>query len=638
MLETMRNSAQSWLAKLILGGIAFSFALWGVGDYFSGSRVEYVANVDGHPITKAAFAQAYDRQVNAYRNMLGKQFSRALIKQFHVKNDTVQMLINRRIMLDEADRLGLVAPKAVLIAKVEGTPAFRSGGVFDANRYRALTRNMGYPTTRDFENEQRLNLMVDALQQSVMRSATVSDADVHDKFDREYEQRVIQAIVVDPSSLKRAISVSDADARSYYAAHKGEFESPLRVQLQAVVIDPTKMAKSVEVSAADLAASYQKRKAEFVQPEQRQASHILIKVAKNASAAMVAMARKKIDAAKARLDKGEAFAAVAKDVSEDSNADQGGDLGFFPRSAMVPAFDKAVFALKKGDVSGVVRTKFGFHLIKLTAIKPEHQQSLAEVKGALTHDLQRAKAGDEAYQLSQDLDDALGREASLTAAAKKVDLPVVEMVPMGRSEAIDNKLLASNPDLMKRAFSITKDDAVEVTELDGGSFVALAVVKRIPPQPEPFAKVAAAVHQTVLEQRAQERAKALAKKILQAGEGGAHLNALVQQFGQPKFISKPVRSNGLGDQASWLSGSVLAQAFDQQPGHWLPAPISTSSGLVVARVAKVIAAKDAKFSNQKAALRQSLMQSKGAVRFARWMASVRLRHEIKRFPKVLNQF
>lgn len=637
MLETIRNSAQSWLAKLILGGIAVSFALWGVGDYFNGSRVETVAEVDGSPIVDSQFAKAYNRQINAYRNMLGKQFSRDMLKQFHVKDDTLQTMINRKIMLDEADRLGLVAPEAILIARVEGTPAFRSSTGFDPNRYRTLTRNMGFSSPRDFENAERLNLMVDALQQAIMRSATVSDSEVRARFDHEYEKRTLEAIVVDPDTFNKTIKIDDADARAYYQAHRDKFQSPRRVALVAVVIDPKKLIDHQSVNDAELAKRYDERKAQFITPERRKASHILIKVAKDASDALVKAARKKIEAAKARLDKGERFAAVAKDVSEDNSADNGGDLGFFARGMMVPPFEKAAFALKQGEVSDIVRSSFGFHIIKLTAIQAEHQPSLDEVKKQLRDEIKLAKAGEEAYQLSQDLDDALGQEGALPAAANIVNLPLEKIGPIGRKEAFGNKLLASSPELLKRAFAITKDDPIEVTELNDGRFVALAVTKQIAPTTEPFKIVAAEVHDTLIAERSRAKAKKVADKILQAASS-SNIDQLAQKFGMPKFISKSMRSNGLGDQSDWINAKVLAQAFKLPKGAWIKAPIVTAKGYTVVRIASIEVADGSKFAAKKSDLRKEMTKSKGAVRFARWMASVRDRHEIKLFPKMLARF
>jgi len=131
MLEIMRNQAQSWLAKLILGGIALSFGLWGIGDYFTGSRVAYVAEVDGKPISDQSFSQTYERQLNSYRAMLGQQFSKTLVEQLGVKDNTLQTMINRQLMLDEASRMGLVASDAALLAYVQNNPTFQQAGAFD---------------------------------------------------------------------------------------------------------------------------------------------------------------------------------------------------------------------------------------------------------------------------------------------------------------------------------------------------------------------------------------------------------------------------------------------------------------------------------------------------------------------------
>jgi len=172
MLENMRNHAQSWLAKLILGGVALSFVLWGVGDYFMGSRVQTIAEVDGNPISDSAFYLAYERQVNNYRAALGKSFSKKAMESMGVKQITLQTLINRHLMLDEADSMGLVAPKSVLLSRVRSNPAFLSAGNFDPRRYEILTRNMGFRTPADYETNLRLDMMVDALQKAITNSAT----------------------------------------------------------------------------------------------------------------------------------------------------------------------------------------------------------------------------------------------------------------------------------------------------------------------------------------------------------------------------------------------------------------------------------------------------------------------------------
>lgn len=637
MLESMRNQAQSWIAKIILGGIALSFALWGIGDYFIGSQVETVAEVDGKPIADSQFYTAYERQLNNYRAMLGNQFSKELAEQFNVKEETLQTLINRKLMLDEAERMGLAAPESVLLSSLKGTPAFQSAGNFDPERYRIITRNMGYISTRDYEDEQRLNLMVDALQKAIVDSARINDNDIRDRFNSEFEKRVLAAVIVDPAGLAGGIKISDADAHAYYDAHQQNYRSPLRVKLNAVEISPKSFAADMTVDKAEVEAAYNDRKAEFVKPEKRRASHILVRLEQNADEATRAAARSKIEAAKARIDGGEDFAVVAKDVSEDSTADKGGDLGFFPRGAMVPEFDDAVYALVRGEVSDIIETQFGFHIIKLNEIEKEQVTPLADVYDKLADTIRLERAREEAFKLSADLDDALGMEPSLAGAAATLNLSVKAIGPVSADEALGDSLLASDPSLRVIAFSAMPGESVSIKELDDGRFVAIEVLERIEPATLPFAEAAAGVYEDARNDAARDKARSTAEEIAKRA-GSESLDKLAQEFGQPKYISKPVRSNGIGDESDWITSEVLDQAFKALRGSLIASPVEVSKGIAVVQVADVMAPSEAEFEAQKESMRLEVEKSKGAVRFARWMATVRDNHEITVNRKVLDRF
>ncbi|MDQ7011674.1 MAG: SurA N-terminal domain-containing protein, partial [Mariprofundaceae bacterium] len=279
----MRNQAQSWIAKLILGGIALSFVLWGIGDYFTGGGLQAVAEVDGKPVSEAEFYQVYERQLNAYRAMLGKRFSKELADNMGLKQDTIQIIINRHLMLAIAEELGLTAPAATVLARVQANPAFQSAGSFDTRRYRVLTRNMGFRTPADYEAETRLNLMVDALQNAIMASAIVSEQEIRDRFTAEYEKRQLAAIIVDPDSMKAKATVSDEQARAYYEAHRDKYRSPLRLKLAMVDIAPEALAADITVDEKEIRAAYESRAGEFSKPEQRRARHILVRTRKGMS-------------------------------------------------------------------------------------------------------------------------------------------------------------------------------------------------------------------------------------------------------------------------------------------------------------------------------------------------------------------
>jgi len=636
MLESMRNQAQSWLAKVLLTGIALSFVLWGVGDYFSDNGVTTVASINDNPIGGREFGQAYERQLNAYRSMLGKQFSKELVKSLHVKDNTLQTIINRRIMLDVAGKLGLAAPEAVLLSTVQSNPSFQSAGTFDPKRYQILTRNLGFGSPQDYENDLRLNIMVDALQKAIVGSVQVSETEIRNRFNHDYEQRVMAAIIVDPATQMDKINVTDAQAKVWYEAHKQNYQSPLKIKVNAVEISALALAQEMSVDEAEIKAAYDKRKAEFSEPEQRKARHILVKIAKGSSEGVFEIARKKIESVQARIKAGEDFAKLAKEVSDDAaTLDKGGELGWFKSGVMAPQFDMAVFAMDKGAVSDVVETLNGFHLIQLEEIRPAHQIPYAEVKNTLKDELVQARANDEAYKLSQDLDDALGMEDSLKAAAASLDLKVFssDLVSMRDAEVTP---LLTDADIRNKAFATLPGQAVEIVEVNDGRFIAFEVVERQEPDVLPYEQVVRKVKGDAKLKAANDKARELADKI--RASKGKTLDELTQQYGQAKYISKPVRSNGVGDQAAWLTSALLNKAFMTASGSWLNESMEVAQGYAAVRVEKTIAPADDEFAKQKAGIARQVEQSKGAVRFARWMASVRESYEIVTNDKELERF
>ncbi|TLS77866.1 peptidyl-prolyl cis-trans isomerase [Mariprofundus erugo] len=635
MLESMRNHAQSWMAKLILGGIALSFVLWGVGDYFLGGKIEPIATVDGKPVSAAEFSQAYERQLNAYRAMLGKQYSSELMASIGVKSSTLQTLINRRIMLDQAHKLGLAAPEAVVLATVHSDPNFQSASGFDVQRYHILTRNMGFSSAQDYENDLRLNIMVDALQRAIVDSVPVSEAEIRERFNQAYEQRVLAAIVVDPATQLDKVSVDEAQAKSWYEAHKQDYRSPLRIKAEAVVIDPRRLAEDIKVDDADLQKAFEERKADLAQPEERKARHILIKVASDATDVQRAAARKKIEAAQARIKAGEDFSAVAKAVSEDSSASEGGDLGWFKEGAMVAAFNDAVFSMDKGTVSDVVETPFGYHLIRLDDIRPAHEAVFDEVKDSLRLELLKSRSNEEAYKLSQDLDEAIGMEGSLRSAANSLNMKLVTSKSVSQEEAQDDPLLA-DPEIAAKAFSTLPGQAVEIIETRDGRYVALDVVERTEPDVLPYESVARRVMTDARLDAAANRARDIADEIRKSS--GKSLDELAQAYGQAKYISKPLRSSGQGDSASWLTQSLLQASFAVGADAWVEKAVRIPQGFAAVHVQQVIPASEDEYNKQALRIRDEVAKSKGSARFARWLASVRDHYEIHVNAQELDRF
>lgn len=639
MLESMRKHAQSWLAKVLLGGIILSFALWGIGDYFSGNQLETVAEVDGEIINNIEFANSYQRQLRNYQSMLGEQFSKEMADQLGVKNETLQTMINRQLMLMEAGALGLVAPDQAVLGTVQSNPMFKQGNNFDVGRYQSLVRQMGFSTPRDYEEYLRLNILIDSLQQAIAGTAFVTDAEVLARFKSKYEKRELAALVVNPMDLEKSVDVTDEMARQWYAAHESMYQSPLKVAVQAVDINAADLVNDIEVDEQAIAQAYDERSAEFTTPEKRRASHILVRVDRNASPEIMAAAQEKIAAAKGRLDKGEAFNKVAEAVSDDVTSSQGGDLGFIAQGTMWPEFDQTIYSdMKVGDVSDVVQTQNGLHLIQLTAVQEAKVKALASVHDQIEQDLIQKIGREEAYRLSEDLDNALGMESSLKAAAAVVNVPVQDIGLITTQNMLANPLLSQSDLLQKKVFSTMPGDAIEILSVDNGRFVALEVLQRLAPAVMAFEEVVSQVYQDVRRDEAKKKAQAIAADILLQAAQGKNIDALAKSFSLPKYMSKSMLSSGEGDDASWLSADMLSMAFRVPAASWVSTPVNTTQGLAVVYVSQVTAADSSLFAQEESKVRDEALKAKGAVRFARWMSSVRDRHDIRTNEKVLARF
>jgi len=326
-------------------------------------------------------------------------------------------------------------------------------------------------------------------------------------------------------------------------------------------------------------------------------------------------------------------------MSEDAaTAKHGGNLGYFRQGVMAPAFDKAVFGMKKGQISKIVRTPRGLHVIKLLDIRPARVQSLAEAHNRLRDELRRGKAEEEAYKLSQDLDDALGREDNLKAAAASLNMKVQEIGPLSLDEALADPLLGKDAAFRSQVFAMQPGAPVDVTELADGRFAAVEVLERKKPDVLPFARVVQRVYADAREEAAGKAARKQAEALLKDAVN-APIASLGQRHGLPIYLTKPVRSNGMGDsEASWLTPGVLQAAFATAGGKTVDRVIEVPQGFAIVQVKRIIKADKAKFTGRADAIRTELERSRGAARFARWMAGVRSRHEVRINPDVLARF
>ena len=373
MLHYIREKAQGWVAWFIVGLISIPFALWGLDSYLTGEGDVVVATVNGDNINQSDLQRSLQQYRDQMRSTLGDDFDPAMFQGSAVRLAIIDDLIEQRLLLDAAVELGQRVPDGQIAQFIRSTEAFQVDGQFDIEQYQMVLGRAGF-TPSAYEAQLRNDLLTQQLIQYVERSALASDFEVQRLLRLENQQREIAYGVLPVSRYRDSVELDENAARDYYQANQAAYTAPEQVSVNYLRLSADTLAAAVEVDDDKLKAFYADNRQQFVGPEQRRASHILIE-------GDDAAAKAKIDDLAQQLKDGADFAELAQEHSDDSGSSEaGGDLGFFQRDVMDPAFEEAVFALEVGEVSEPVKTEFGYHLIKLTEIDAPAGADFAEAR------------------------------------------------------------------------------------------------------------------------------------------------------------------------------------------------------------------------------------------------------------------
>jgi peptidyl-prolyl cis-trans isomerase D len=372
MLTTMRQSIRSlqWVLWAVIAAFILTiFYAWGKGGAANNPR-GVVAWVDGDQILYRDYAEEFQNLTDSFRRATGgKSLDPAMIEKLGLKRRALDNLVQRRLLANAAEGVGIQVSDAELRDAIRNTPAFQEGGVFRKEFYDAFLRNRR--TTADiFEINQRELLQSIHLSQLVRDSLAVSDDEVAAAYREQAEKVRVAYTVVQADQLRDRVTMTDDEIAAYYAAHTERYVAPEQARIAYLTLRPADFAAQVTPTPEELTAEYENHLEDFERPETVRARHILIRVAADADEATVEAARARAQAIYDRAVAGEDFATLARETSEDTTASVGGELGEFHRGQMVPAFEDAAFAAAAGEVVGPVRTSFGFHIIKVEAHEP----------------------------------------------------------------------------------------------------------------------------------------------------------------------------------------------------------------------------------------------------------------------------
>lgn len=517
MLHFIRDRAQGWIAWFIVGLISIPFALWGVNSYMTGASDVVVAEVNGAEIKQTQLQQSLQQYRDQMRNVLGEQFDPAMFEGAAAKRRILDGLIEQQLLRDANNSLKQTVNDASVSEMVRSTPAFQRDGQFDSEYYSMVLARAGYTPT-SYEAQLRTDLLARELTSNIERSAFVTEEQVDRKLALENQQREIAYGVIPLQDYVDQIDIEDQAMRDYYEANKSSYTAPEQIRLNYIELDMETVADNIAVTEDELKQFYADNESQFVGSEQRRASHILIEG--NDEAAL-----EQIQAIAERIDQGEAFEQLARSSSEDvGSASQGGDLGYFGRDVMDPAFEEAVFALAEtGDISEPVETEFGYHLIKLTGIKQPEVKDFAEVEDEVKTRYRRQEAESRFFDQAEQLANlSFENPDSLDVAAESLDLDIktTELFTRGGTEAG----ISSEAKVLSAAFSedvLNNDLNSAVIELSDTRLVVIHKNKHIPETVLPFESVQPAIEQQLLFERARKFAREKGEAILAEIKSGA---------------------------------------------------------------------------------------------------------------------
>ncbi len=508
MLQNIRDNSQGWIAKTIIGLIVVLMALTGVDAIITGTgNSQNAAAVNGEKISQNELNQAVEMQRRQLLQQLGKDFDPAMLDERMLRDASLKGLIERSLLLQGAKDSKFAFSQAALDQVIVQTPEFQVEGRFNADRFDQVIRQLGY-TRMQFRQMLEQEMLIGQLRAGLSGSGFVTDEEVAafarlEKQTRDFATRTIKADT-------GAVKVSDDDVKAYYDAQQAQFMSPEQVVIEYVELKKDAFFSQVSVTDEEMKAAYESEIANLA--EQRDAAHILIEVGGDVSDEQ---AKAKIEDIQKRLQKGEDFAALAKQFSQDpGSASDGGDLGYAGKGVYDPAFEDALYALKKDEVSAPVRTEFGWHLIKLLGVQAPEVPTFASMKAKLETDLKAQRVEQRFVEATKQLEDAAFESSDLAQPAQELGLKVQTSEPFGRQ---GGQGIASNRQVLQAAFSqeVMEDGSNSgAIELDPNTLVVIRVKEHRKPQQLELDQVADSIRGQLTKTRASEAAKAAGEQLV----------------------------------------------------------------------------------------------------------------------------
>ena len=590
MLDKFRSYAQTKAAQVILALVLIPFALFGIDSYLNqaGNNLS-IAKVDGYKIA----LPEYNRAIENVRNRMmseGKKVDPAMFDSFEFKESVVDGLITKQLINNDIKKSQFKITDQQLSQYIIGMPDFQKDGKFSQELYdKVLQNNQLNP--KKFEESIRNDLLIQQVRDGLQKLTFIPPNNLTETLKATSQQREVTVAEFKTKEYMAKANISEKDMQAFYDQNKSKFLAPEQVKAEFVVFSLTSILPSITVSEDEVKAFYKTNADKYQNQQQREASHILIAASKNAAPAEKAKAKAKAEDVLGQIKKNpKQFEELATKYSQDpESAKKGGDLGAFGRGMMVKPFDDAVFSMKVNEISGIVESDFGYHIIKLTKVIGEGG-GFDAIKPQIKAELIYQKAQDKYAALAEDFSNKVYEQSSsLDVVSKKFNLPIQKTDWISRNES--DKFF-KNEALMNALYSkesIKDRRNTEAIEVTPNNLISARVVDYKAQSTKPFAEVKKSI---------EDYLKFEAAKKLVATEGEAALKSVADASRKIDWQATVLvdRKNTKG-----LSQAVTNHAY-KMPTDKLPSYsgfVDGNNGYVIVKVSKVAFPNDDNEENKK---------------------------------------
>ncbi len=620
----MRKHAKSWLIKFLIAIIAVVFVFY-FGYSFTSDQALKIAYVNGEVISGPEYQKAYRDMLSALQRRYEDQWNDNMGKMLNVKQRALESLINQRLMTQAAKRLGIDVTESECQRAIMNYPAFQVNGQFNMRRYQSLL-NQNRMNPEHFEATMTQELLDKKLKQFLFAFLDVTEQEVLEYYTFIKEKIKIGFVEFKPDDFKKSVKFDQTGLKEYFENNRENYRVPKKIKVTYIEIDPVAFKGGISVTEKEIESFYEYNNEAYSQPKQVKARHILFMLGEDALKEAEDKVKKVAKEVLAKARQGEDFATLAKKHSEGPTKSKGGDLGYFKRGQMAPPFEEAAFKLKKDEISDLVRTQFGYHIIKVEDIKEASTKSLEEVRDEIVEALTMSDATELAHEKGLSIIDQMPYDIELSDYAKQYGFEAKRSSYLSKNEPVSG--IDDSEKIGEALFALQKNETTELFEL-GGKFYIFQVAESKASYLPALKDVDERVTDDYTDHLAAQEATSTASKYLEELKEGKPWDKLAKEKGmktaETGFFTRREPISEIGYSPELTEAAFGLNSTKSYPDR----AFTTNTGVFVIRWLAREGINDKEFREEEKEYRSSLVQTKHGRVFENWLQNLRKNADIE---------